>query len=194
LSASHAAVEAGLGTLGLNGQLLTPEFGPRLMVTIVLCSLDVEPDQRMTEGLCRGPECGRCLSACPGDVVGHWDRDWQGCDRYRSPHGFKAVSDFLQKVLQAPDSEAQVKMVRSEESFNIWQSTLRGAGVVTGCRRCQDVCPVGADYATMLEDALDEIAEDNDDKRARLARMVEAEDEGSMPEAFVRQRRWIGGE
>jgi epoxyqueuosine reductase QueG len=194
LSASHAAVEAGLGTLGLNGQLLTPEFGPRLMVTIVLCSLDVEPDVPMTETLCKGPTCGRCLSACPGDVVGHWDRDWQGCDSYRSPHGFKAVSGFLQKVLAAPDADAQMKLVRSEESFNIWQSTLRGAGVVTGCRRCQDVCPVGADYAKMLEDALDEIAEDNPDKQARLAGMVEAENEGRMPAAFVRQKRWIGGD
>jgi epoxyqueuosine reductase QueG len=185
-------VEAGLGTLGLNGQLLTPQFGPRLMVTIVLCSLDVAPDQRMTEPLCHGPECGRCLSACPGDVIGHWDRDWQGCDRYRSPHGFKAVSDFLTKVLQAPDSDAQMKLVRSEESFNIWQSTLRGAGVVTGCRRCQDVCPVGADYAAMVEDALHEIAEDTPEKQARLAKMVKAESDGKMPESFIRERRWIG--
>ncbi|MDE0727124.1 MAG: hypothetical protein OSB82_11735 [Alphaproteobacteria bacterium] len=192
LSASHAAVEAGLGTLGLNGQLLTPQFGPRLMVTIVLCSLDVAPDRRMTKPLCHGPECGRCLSACPGDVVGHWDRDWQGCDRYRSPHGFKAVSDFLTKVLEAPDSDAQMKLVRSEESFNIWQSTLRGAGVVTGCRRCQDVCPVGADYAAMVEDALNEIAEDSPEKQARLEKMVKAEGDGKMPETFIRQRRWIG--
>ncbi|MCS5606029.1 MAG: hypothetical protein NZ936_10615, partial [Alphaproteobacteria bacterium] len=71
LSANHAAVEAGLGTLGLNGQLLTPEFGPRLMVTIILCSLDVAPDKRVIKPLCKGPECGRCLKACPGDVVGH---------------------------------------------------------------------------------------------------------------------------
>jgi len=192
LSASHAAVEAGLGTLGLNGQLLTPQFGPRLMVTIVLCSLDVAPDRRMTKPLCHGPECGRCLSACPGDVVSHWDRDWQGCDRYRSPHGFKAVSDFLTKVLEASDSDAQMKLVRSEESFNIWQSTLRGAGVVTGCRRCQDVCPVGADYAAMVEDALNEIAEDSPEKQARLEKMVKAEGDGKMPETFIRQRRWIG--
>jgi ferredoxin len=192
LSASHAAVEAGLGTLGLNGQLLTPQFGPRLMVTIVLCSLDVAPDRRMTKPLCHGPECGRCLSACPGDVVSHWDRDWQGCDRYRSPHGFKAVSDFLTKVLEASDSDAQMKLVRSEESFNIWQSTLRGAGVVTGCRRCQDVCPVGADYAAMVEDALNEIAEDSPEKQARLEKMAKAEGDGKMPETFIRQRRWIG--
>jgi len=192
LSANHAAVEAGLGTLGLNGQLLTPEFGPRLMVTIILCSLDVAPDKRVIKPLCKGPECGRCLKACPGDVVGHWDRDWQGCDRYRSPHGFKAVSDFLQQVLEAPDSDSQMELVRSEESFNIWQSTLRGAGVITGCRRCQDVCPVGADYGGMLQDALDDIAEETPEKQARLDEMVEAETNSEMPDAYLRQRRWIG--
>lgn len=193
LSATHAAVEAGLGTLGLNGQLLTPEFGPRLMLTIVLCSVDVEPDRRMETALCQGPSCGRCLSACPGDVVGHWDRDWAGCDRFRSPHGFKEVTDFLASVLDAPDAEAQKRLVRSEQSFNIWQSTLRGAGVVTGCRRCQDVCPVGADYDVMLKDALDDIAEDTPEKQQRLAAMCRAEADGAMPEAYDRQSRWIGG-
>ncbi len=192
LSAAHTAVEAGLGTLGLNGQLLTPEFGPRLMLTIVLCSLEVEPDQRMETALCKGPECGRCLSTCPGDVVGHWDRDWLACDRYRSPHGFQQVTEFLGRVLAAPDSDAQAELVRSEDSFNIWQSTLRGAGVITGCRRCQDVCPVGEDYQTMLADALEEIPEDNDDKRARLEAMCRAEAAGEMPAVHEQQKRWIG--
>ena len=41
LSLPHAAVEAGLGTLGLNLQLLTPEYGPRVLLTAVLCSVDV---------------------------------------------------------------------------------------------------------------------------------------------------------
>ena len=92
LSLNHAAVEAGLGTLGLNLQLLTREFGPRVMLTAVMCSVDCETDRPLPEALCRGPECGRCLSACPGDVVGHWDRDWAACDRYRSPHGFAQLA------------------------------------------------------------------------------------------------------
>ena len=73
ISHDHAAVEAGLGTLGLNLQLLTPEYGPRVQLTAVLSSVPVEPDRPMEETLCLGPECGRCLSACPGDAVKHWD-------------------------------------------------------------------------------------------------------------------------
>ena len=188
LSLPHAAVEAGLGTLGLNLQLLTRPYGPRVLLTAVLSSVDVECDQPMTEALCLGPECGRCLKACPGDVIRQWERDWEACDRYRSPHGFAQLTEYLGRVIDAPDPGAQKAMLRSEDSFNLWQSILRGAGVITGCRRCADVCPVGADYEAMLKDALDTIPETTREKEARLAAMVAAE---PSPE-YQRQIRWIG--
>jgi ferredoxin len=191
LSLPHAAVEAGLGTLGLNGQLLTPEYGPRVILSAVLCSLDVACDAPRTEALCLGPSCGRCLKACPGDVVKHWDRDWQACDRYRSPHGFAQLSEYLGRIIDAPEIAQKKEMLRSEASFDLWQSILRGAGVVTGCRRCADVCPVGADYEPMLKDALDAIAENTPQKEARLAEMTAADAKGDSPQ-YVRQRRWIG--
>lgn len=191
LSLNHAAVEAGLGTLGLNLQLLTPEFGPRVMLTAVLCSVDCEADTKMETALCKGPECGRCLSTCPGDVVGHWNRDWSACDRYRSPHGFAQLTEHLGNIFEADDLEAQRALLVSEESFNLWQSILRGSGVVTGCRRCQDVCPVGADYEG-LEDALNELPEDTLEKRARLTAMAEVEAKGELPEEHTAQARWIG--
>jgi epoxyqueuosine reductase len=186
ISLPHAAVEAGLGTLGLNLQLLTREFGPRVLLTAVLCSVDVECDKPITEALCLGPECGRCLKACPGDVIKQWDRDWEACDTYRSPHGFKQLSDYLGRVIDEPDTKQKKAMLRSEDSFNLWQSILRGAGVITGCRRCADVCPVGADYELMLKDALDAIPESTPQKEARLASMIEPSP------SYQRQIRWIG--
>ena len=189
LSLAHAAVEAGLGTLGLNLQLLTPEYGPRVMLSAVLASFDCETDGRQTKALCKGPECGRCLKSCPGDVIGHWDRDWPACDRYRSPHGFAQLTEHLGNIFDAPNLDERLQMLRSEESFNLWQSILRGAGVVTGCRRCQDVCPVGDDYA-MLQDALDDIPETSPEKEARLADMLGKPE----PESYTAQARWIGKE
>jgi len=186
ISLPHAAVEAGLGTLGLNLQLLTPQFGPRVLLTAVLCSVDVECDSPMAEALCLGPECGRCLKACPGDVIGQWQRDWEACDTYRSPHGFAQLSGYLGRVLDEPDAQRKKAMLRSEDSFNLWQSILRGAGVITGCRRCADVCPVGADYEPMLKDALDAIPETTPQKEARLAAMAEPSP------SYQRQVHWIG--
>jgi epoxyqueuosine reductase QueG len=191
LSLNHAAVEAGLGTLGLNLQLLTREYGPRVMLTAVMCSVDCEPDQRMTEALCLGPECGRCLKACPGDVIQHWGRDWPGCDRYRSPHGWAQLADHLTNIFDAGDAETQKTLVRSETSFNLWQSILRGSGVITGCRRCEDVCPVGADYE-MLRDAVDRIPEETPAKETRREAMVAAESAGKLPQGYEAQKRWIG--
>jgi ferredoxin len=188
LSLAHAAVEAGLGTLGLNLQLLTPEFGPRVVLTAVLCSVAVECDRPMTEALCLGPACGRCLKTCPADAVQLWDRDWPGCDRYRSPHGFAQLTEHLDRIIDATDPGERKQLLRSEESFNLWQSILRGAGVVTGCRRCADVCPVGADYESMLADALDEIPENTPQKEQRLQFMQKDPASG----AYVPQRRWIG--
>jgi len=192
LSLEHAAVEAGLGTLGLNLQLLTPEYGPRVMLIAVLSSVPVEPDRPMVEALCKGPSCGRCLAACPGDVIGHWDRDWVACDRYRSPNGFHKLVDFLGDIADLPDPEAQKAQLRSEDSFNLWQSILRGAGVITGCRRCQDVCPVGADYEAFLKDAVDDIPEDTAAKTERREDMARRESAEGLPPSYDRQRRWIG--
>jgi epoxyqueuosine reductase len=188
LSLPHAAVEAGLGTLGLNQQVLTREFGPRILLTAVLCSVEVECDRPMTEALCLGPECGRCLKTCPADAVREWDRDWEACDRYRSPHGFAQLSDYLGRVIDEPDAAKKKAMLRSEDSFNLWQSILRGAGVITGCRRCADVCPVGADYEPMLKDALEAIPENTPQKEARLAAMAK----GEASAAHARQVHWVG--
>ena len=192
LSLNHAAVEAGLGTLGLNLQLLTPEFGPRVMLSAVMCSLDCDTDSPLPDALCNGPECGRCLSACPGDVIGHWTRDWSACDRYRSPHGFAQLTEHLEDIFDEPDAEKKLNLLRSENSFNLWQSILRGSGVVTGCRRCQDVCPVGADYENMIGNTLDEIPEDTPEKESRLKAMIAEETGVNNSASFEAQRRWIG--
>jgi epoxyqueuosine reductase len=184
LPLAHAAVEAGLGTLGLNLQLLTPEYGPRVQLTAVLCSVEVACDRPMAQALCKGPACGRCLKVCPADAVKQWDRDWESCDRYRSPHGFAQLTEHLMKFAQEGDPARRKQLLRSEDSFNLWQSILRGAGVITGCRRCADVCPVGADYEQMLADAHQEIPENTPQKEQRLASMT-----GAVP---IKLQRYVG--
>jgi len=191
LSLTHAAVEAGLGTLGLAQQLITKEYGPRVILSAVLTSTPVAPDQRMKNSLCLGTECGRCLQSCPADAVRHYDRDWKDCDTHRSPHGFRALTDHVSRIIEEPSNEKKKEMLRGKDQFYIWQSMLRGAGVVTGCRRCQDVCPVGQDYER-LRDALDVIPEADSEKTARLKQYRNSELEGQESEGYRSARRWIG--
>ena len=137
----------------------------------------------MEQALCLGPSCARCLKVCPGDAVGHWSRDWEACDPHRSPHGFAAALRPRRRASsRSPTPSAQKELVRSEDSFNLWQSILRGAGVITGCRQCADVCPVGADYQAMLSDALDAIPETHaGEGSARRADGAGRERAGRMP-------------
>src|SRR5262249_46180934 len=61
LSLPPLAVEAGLGTLGLDLQLLTPEFGPRVVLGAVLTRAPLDADSIREQALCEGEACGRCL-------------------------------------------------------------------------------------------------------------------------------------
>jgi ferredoxin len=157
-----------------------------------MASLEVEPDRRLDQSLCLGPTCGRCLSVCPADAVQHWGRDWEACDSHRSPYGFAKLISHIEAIMRASDAQAKKDLLRSETTFNLWQSILRGAGVITGCRRCADVCPVGDDYPDLLADALGAMPEDNEAKRLRLVDMVAAEADGRWPDDYLAQQRWIG--
>jgi len=63
-------VEAGLGELGRNGLLITPEFGPRVRVVKVFTELEIKPDKPQTLGIgefCKS--CLRCAEACPSKAI-----------------------------------------------------------------------------------------------------------------------------
>jgi epoxyqueuosine reductase QueG len=58
-----AAVRAGLGEIGFCGVLLTPQFGPRQRVQLIITDAPLDPDPLVAE-----PICDRCVEkeeACP---------------------------------------------------------------------------------------------------------------------------------
>ncbi len=67
LSMRHAAVAAGLGTLGKNTMLLSRSFGNTLNIGAVLTSLDL-PSDELAESVCL-PDCRLCLKACPAGAL-----------------------------------------------------------------------------------------------------------------------------
>src|SRR5262245_6759102 len=87
LSTRHVAIEAGLGTLGLELNLLTKEVGPRCYTTVVLTDAVLEPDGKLTEQLCVGEPCSRCLYSCPPDAVQHWGLDKRLCATFAQEFG-----------------------------------------------------------------------------------------------------------
>ncbi|MFX1309370.1 MAG: reductive dehalogenase [Promethearchaeota archaeon] len=67
------AIDAGLGALGRNGLLLTPEFGPRVRICKVFTDLPLisdNPNQRFIDKIkkyCKS--CFKCAEACENDAI-----------------------------------------------------------------------------------------------------------------------------
>lgn len=58
----------GLGEIGFSKMLLTPEFGPRVRVGIIITEAELEPDPIMEPGtLCN--RCMACANACPTHCI-----------------------------------------------------------------------------------------------------------------------------
>ncbi len=63
-----AAYLCGLGEIGYSKVLLTPQFGPRQRVGIVLTEAELEPDPIYDgEPLCN--RCMKCVDECPGQAI-----------------------------------------------------------------------------------------------------------------------------
>jgi len=68
LSHKHAAQAAGLGRLGKNSLLITPEFGNRVELVSIVTSLDLEPDPSVEKELCPS-KCMICIESCPVNAI-----------------------------------------------------------------------------------------------------------------------------
>lgn len=58
---------AGLGTLGLNCSIITPRFGPRVMVTSIITDCPLLAGRPMEEEMC--DHCGLCVENCPAGAI-----------------------------------------------------------------------------------------------------------------------------
>jgi epoxyqueuosine reductase QueG len=165
LSTRHLGVEAGLGTLGLEVNILTPEFGPRIYLTGILTELELAADHPLTEQVCIGESCSRCLHSCPADAVLHFGIDKRACATEAQEFGFSTILQFFERYIDA-SPEQKTQMVRSLDLFGFWQGLLRVVGSFGDCPRCLAVCPVGNDYYAHLADAQRDIPEKTAEKVA----------------------------
>ena len=194
LSTRHLGVEAGLGTLGLEVNILTPEFGPRIYLTGILTELELEPDQRMSESVCIGESCSRCLHSCPPNAVQHWGIDKRGCATEAQEFGFMTMLQFMEKVIDAPASEKS-RMLKTVDLFGFWQGLLRVVGSFGDCPRCLAVCPVGNDYHAHLAEFQKEIPEKTPEKIAIQKNFKAARKQGAeVPGLSEWNVRWVGEE
>ncbi|WP_019849104.1 reductive dehalogenase [Desulfitobacterium sp. PCE1] len=64
------AIQAGLGELGRNGMLITPEYGPRVRLLKVLTDMPLQPDKPITFGVSQFcMKCKKCAYSCPTGAI-----------------------------------------------------------------------------------------------------------------------------
>ncbi len=66
-SFKHAAHEAGLGSIGRHGLLITPQFGPRVRLTCLLTRAEVAASPKTEKDYCLN--CDACIRACPAQAL-----------------------------------------------------------------------------------------------------------------------------
>ena len=186
--------EAGMGTLGLEVNLLTPEFGPRVYNGAVVTDAPLEPDPRITDQLCIGESCGRCLLCCPPDAVLHWGLDKRKCALAAQPDGIASiVYGPLRELAHAVTDDAVRRVVDGVAMRKKWAAVVRLSSSYAACPRCLEVCPVGGDYQRHLAREHKEIPEKDAARVAKLSDMKAAARAGGRAHyATPLNARWIG--
>ena len=112
------AIEAGLGQLGRNGLLITPEFGPRVRLCKVFTDLPLEADRPIDFGVtdfCR--RCKLCAEACEAEAISKEpEPSWEPACRSNNPGVLKWYVD-------------------GEKCYEFWCDNG------TDCSTCITVCP-----------------------------------------------------
>lgn len=194
MSHRHMAAEAGLGTFGLEANLLTPEYGPRMYFSALFTTVDLEPDGPMEEQLCIGETCGRCLMACPSDAVQQFTLDKIRCASAAQVHGFRGLLYGPLRALSRDDPpEIKLDLLDSDEMRNKFHSIARLINAFGACPRCVEVCPIGVDYRKFLHRQHRNIPEKTKEKEEKLEAMFEARERGEYVDWNKPvNERWIG--
>ncbi len=137
----HAAVEAGLGEIGLNHCLLTPQYGPRIRLASIITNAPLEADLRFQETLCSKEACGLCVKNCPGEALTlSGEMDKRKCLRQVQKYGFGTFFKLLRGLLEA-EKDTISKLMRDPALLEFFQFIeLSGAAE---CAECIRVCPIG---------------------------------------------------
>ena len=143
ISLKDAAAAAGMGEIGRNNLLLTPDFGPRVRLSSVLTRdlfeeavMPTSPRRHI-----RCDDCSLCMDHCPAGAIGEKQFDLKACLKtVASPYGLGELFRYISGMIGGKPDEIQKKL-RDPAVWNFYQNFMVGA--YFNCLECQRICPVG---------------------------------------------------
>ncbi len=137
----HKAIgaEAGVGAFGESGLLVTLEFGPRVRLSSVLTSLELEPTPPLADECCT--HCLKCVDSCPSKALsGGGKIDKKKCGGEIFKYGLRGWMRFWKDAAGANKEELDA-LIRSRNFKELWQNFMTGNYYY--CWKCQSACPLG---------------------------------------------------
>ncbi len=135
------AAIAGLGGIGLNRLLVTPDFGPFVRLGTIITDAAVSADQPLDENPC--DQCEACRAACPVEAIGEGGvLDYRACASNAVRSGLPNTIAAMRK-LPGADDKAIKGIVFNPDFWDVWQATV--SGIFYNCSECMASCPAGSD-------------------------------------------------
>ncbi len=158
-----AAFLCGLGEIGFSKMFLSPQFGPRCRVGIVLTDVELEPDP-----IYDGPQlCNRCMAcvrACPGQAfstektvkvkLGGREVEWSDIDVLKCNDAFRGIVHS-----GVPQSEPYLNTPGNEDSVpGDWSPfyqrpypVYKTGQAICGSRGCTRACMISLESRGVLQ-------------------------------------------
>lgn len=156
------AEEAGIGTVGLNQNFLTPEHGSRVYLGVVLTDAEMQPDPMLQKHVCPGLACGRCAAICPTDAIPRQADKGAHVSAYRWLNkklcslgaqrvGVRSMFLNLEELVKHQDRIDPAKVIDSTYMRDFWQSLNLKVGSFGACFECFYICPIGPHYKKLIK-------------------------------------------
>jgi ferredoxin len=137
------AVEAGLGHMGINRNVIHPRFGNFVLLDTLLIDAEFDAyDAPLDYNPCA--DCNLCVAACPVGAISRTDDfDFFACLNHNYREFLGGFADWADTLAGVDSAEEYRTKFREDETVSLWQSL--GFGPQYKSAYCMAVCPAGTD-------------------------------------------------
>lgn len=141
ISHKTAAVEAGMGHMGIHRIVIHPELGSQIVLNSILINAQLDTYNRpLDDNPCI--ECRLCASVCPtGAINKEGDFDFMSCMLHNYHDLFGGFQDWIEEIVSSGSVRSYRSKFRDSETSSKWQSLTLGHAY--RCSYCMAVCPAG---------------------------------------------------